>query len=141
LRLLAHRRRRRGIILAAFEATVVSTAMPTVVSSLGGLHIYTWVFTAYLLASTITVPLWGKLSDVFGRRRFYLAGIGIFLLGSGLSGQARSMEMLILFRALQGIGAGAVMPLSLTIIADLYTLRERARMQGLFGGYGGWPVL
>lgn len=126
-----------GIILVAFEATVVSTAMPTVVSSLGGLHMYSWVFTAYLFTSTISVPLWGKLSDVFGRRRFYLSGVVVFVIGSGLCGQARSMEALILFRAIQGIGAGAVIPLSLTIIADLYTVKERARMQGLFGGVWG----
>lgn len=126
-----------GIVLVAFEATVVSTAMPTVVSSLGGLHIYSWVFTAYLFTSTISVPLWGKLSDIFGRRRFYLTGVLVFILGSGLCGQAGSMEALILFRAIQGIGAGAVIPLSLTIIADLYTVRERARMQGLFGGVWG----
>lgn len=126
-----------GIILAAFEATVVSTAMPTVIASLGGLNIYSWVFSAYLLTSTITVPLWGKLSDVFGRRRFYLAGVAVFLLGSALSGQSRSMAELILFRAIQGIGAGAVIPMSLTIIADLYTLKERAQMQGLFGSVWG----
>jgi EmrB/QacA subfamily drug resistance transporter len=122
-----------GIVLVAFEATVVSTAMPTVVSSLSGLHMYSWVFTAYLFTSTISVPLWGKLSDLFGRRRFYLSGVVVFVIGSGLCGQAGSMEALILFRAIQGIGAGAVIPLSLTIIADLYTVKERARMQGLFG--------
>jgi len=126
-----------GMVLVAFEGTVVSTAMPTVVSSLGGLYNYSWVFTAYLFASTITIPLWGKLSDVFGRRRFYLSGMVVFVIGSGLCGQARSMESLILFRTIQGIGAGAVIPLSLTIIADLYTVKERVRMQSLFGGVWG----
>ena len=129
-----------GIVLVAFGATVVSTAMPTVVSSLGGLYNYSWVFTAYLFASTITVPLWGKLSDVFGRRRFYLSGMVVFVIGSGLCGQAGSMEAMILFRTIQGIGAGAVIPLSLAIIADLYTVKERVRMQSLFGGSGVWPV-
>lgn len=142
---LVSRRRRRmitagvmvGMILAAFEATVVSTAMPTVIATLGGLSIYSWVFSAYLLTSTVTVPLWGKLSDVFGRRRFYLAGVAVFLIGSVLSGQAQSMPELILFRAIQGIGAGGLLPMSMTIIADLYTLKERARMQGLFSSVWG----
>ena len=95
-----------GMFLAALEATVVGTAMPTVVASLGGLEIYSWVFSAYLLSSTVTVPAWGKLSDLYGRRPFYLLAIAIFLLGSILSGQAQSMSQLIAFRVVQGLGAG-----------------------------------
>lgn len=125
------------MFLAALEATVVGTAMPTVIASLGGLELYSWVFSAYLLTSTVTVPAWGKLSDVHGRRNLYLAAIGIFLVGSILSGQSRSMVQLIVFRAIQGLGAGGLMPLSLTISAELYTPVERARIQGLFSGVWG----
>src|SRR5215510_492237 len=110
-----------GMFLGALESTVVGTAMPTVIASLGGLNIYSWVFSVYLLTSTVTVPLWGRLSDLYGRRIFYLAGIGVFLAGSALSGQSHSMHELILFRALQGLGAGALIPLGLTIIGDIYT--------------------
>ena len=125
------------MFLAALEATVVGTAMPTVVSALGGLEIYSWVFSAYLLTSTVTVPLWGKFSDLYGRRPFYLLSIGIFLLGSILSGQAQSMGQLIVFRALQGLGAGGIIPLGMTIIGELYTPVERARIQGYFSGVWG----
>src|SRR3954452_8555887 len=92
-----------GMFLAALEATVVSTAMPTVIASLGGLDHYSWVFSAYLITSTVTVPVWGKLSDLYGRRVFYQVGIGVFLLGTLLSGLAGSMTQLIIFRALQGL--------------------------------------
>jgi EmrB/QacA subfamily drug resistance transporter len=126
-----------GIFLGAMESTVVATAMPTVVASLGGLEIYSWVFSGYLLASTVTIPLWGKLSDVYGRRRFYLLGIGLFLLGSVACGLSRSMTQLILFRGVQGLGAGAVLALGLTIIGDIYPFEARARMQGLFSGVWG----
>jgi EmrB/QacA subfamily drug resistance transporter len=126
-----------GTFLAALEATVVSTAMPTVIASLGGLSHYSWVFSAYLITSTVTVPVWGKLSDLYGRRLFYQLGIGIFLVGSVLSGVSTSMTQLIAFRALQGLGAGALVPLGLTIIGDLYTLKERARVQALFSGVWG----
>src|SRR5687767_15448686 len=93
-----------GMSLGALEATVVGTAMPTVVTALGGLEHYSWVFSAYLLTSTVTVPLWGKLSDLYGRRAIYQLGIGVFLVGSALSGAATSMAQLIAFRAVQGIG-------------------------------------
>jgi EmrB/QacA subfamily drug resistance transporter len=126
-----------GTFLAAIEATIVATAMPTVVAQLGGLAHYSWVFAAYLLTSTVTVPLWGKLSDLYGRRRFYLTAISLFLLGSALSGAARSMPQLIVFRAIQGLGAGGLLPLGMAILADLYTLHERARMQGLISGVWG----
>ncbi len=126
-----------GMFLAALEATVVSTAMPTVIASLGGLSHYSWVFSAYLITSTVTVPVWGKLSDLYGRRPLYQAGIAVFLLGSILSGIATSMTQLIAFRALQGLGAGALIPLGMTIIGDVYTVEERARMQAYFSGVWG----
>ena len=126
-----------GTFLAAIEMTVVAAAMPTVADQLGGLAWYSWVFSAYLLASTVSIPLWGKLSDLYGRRRFYLWCIGIFLLGSALSGAARSMPELIVFRTLQGFGAGGLMPLGMSIIADHYTLQERGRTQGLLSAVWG----
>src|SRR3954470_25020962 len=109
-----------GMFLAALEATVVGTAMPTVIASLGGLNHYSWVFSAYLINSTITVPVWGKLSDLYGRRLLFQIGIAVFLLGSVLSGMAGTMTQLIAFRAVQGLGAGALVPLAMTIIGDVY---------------------
>lgn len=126
-----------GMFLAALEATVIGTAMPTVVAALGGMEHYSWVFSAYLLTSTVTVPLWGKLSDLYGRRLFYQIGIALFLGGSILCGLSRTMPQLVAWRAVQGLGAGALVPLGMTIIGDIYTLRERARMQGLFSGVWG----
>jgi EmrB/QacA subfamily drug resistance transporter len=130
-----------GLFLGALEGTVVGTAMPTVVARLGGIDIYSWVFSIYLLTSTVTMPVWGKLSDLYGRRRFYLIGIGLFMLGSALSGQSNSMVELITYRAIQGLGAGALVPLGLTIIGDIYSLEERSRMQGLFSGVWGMASL
>ncbi|MDT5272877.1 MAG: hypothetical protein QOH49_5063 [Acidobacteriota bacterium] len=126
-----------GMFLAALEATVVGTAMPTVISSLGGLNHYSWVFSAYLITSTITVPVWGKLSDLYGRRLLFQLGIAVFLLGSVLSGMAGTMTQLIAYRAVQGLGAGALVPLAMTIIGDVYTIEERARMQAFFSGVWG----
>jgi EmrB/QacA subfamily drug resistance transporter len=126
-----------GMSLGALEATVVGTAMPTVVATLGGLAHYSWVFSAYLLTSTASVPIWGRLSDLYGRRRLYIIGIVVFLVGSALSGAARSMTELIVFRAIQGLGAGAVIPLSMTIVGELYTLEERPRTQAVFSGVWG----
>jgi EmrB/QacA subfamily drug resistance transporter len=126
-----------GMFLAALEATVVGTAMPTVIASLGGLSHYSWVFSAYLITSTVTVPVWGKLSDLYGRRLFFQLGIAVFLLGSVLSGMANTMTQLIVFRAVQGLGAGALVPLGMTIIGDVYTVEERARMQAFFSGVWG----
>ncbi|HUR81909.1 MAG TPA: MFS transporter, partial [Thermoanaerobaculia bacterium] len=121
-----------GMLLAALEATVVGTAMPTIVAALGGLAHYSWVFSAYLLTSTVTVPVWGKLSDLFGRRRLFQIGVAVFLVGSAACGIAQSMTQLIISRAVQGLGAGALVPLAMTIIGDIFTLEERAKMQGLF---------
>ena len=126
-----------GMFLAALEATVIGTAMPTVVAALGGLAHFSWVFSAYLLTSTVTVPVWGKMSDLYGRRLFYQIAIAIFLVGSIASGMAQSMPQLIAARALQGLGAGGLVPLGMTIIGEIYTLQERARMQGLFSGVWG----
>src|SRR5215213_3675946 len=126
-----------GMFIAALEATVVGTAMPTVISSLGGLNHYSWVFSAYLVTSTVTVPVWGKLSDLYGRRLLYQLGIAVFLLGTLLSGLSTSMTQLIIFRAIQGLGAGALVPLGMTIIGDTFTLQERAKMQAYFSGVWG----
>jgi EmrB/QacA subfamily drug resistance transporter len=126
-----------SIFLASVEGTIVATAMPTIVGQLGGLSIYSWVFAIFMLTSTTTVPLYGKLSDVFGRKQVYLVSMLLFLLGSVLCGLATSMEQLIFFRAVQGIGAGGVLPLTFTIIGDLFSFEQRARMQGLFSGVWG----
>src|SRR5215831_9937375 len=133
------RRRRRvvtagillGMVLAALEATVVTTAMPTIIASIKGLDRYSWVFSAYLLTSTVSIPVWGRLSDLYGRRPLYLAGVAVFLVGSALSGMASTIDLLIMFRAVQGLGAGALVPLSLTINGDIYTVRERTKIQAL----------
>jgi EmrB/QacA subfamily drug resistance transporter len=125
------------MFLAALEATAVGTAMPTVVGELGGVSRYSWVFSAYLLTSTTTVPLYGKLADLYGRLRIYIIAAILFLIGSALSGAARTMDELIIFRAVQGLGAGGVMPLATTLIGDIFTLEERGRMQGLFASVWG----
>jgi len=126
-----------GFVVAALEATVVGTAMPTVIASLGGLNHYSWVFSAYIVTSTVTVPVWGKLSDLYGRRLLYQCGIIVFIIGSMLSGMATSMPQLIVFRAIQGLGAGALIPLGMTIIGDTFTLEERTKMQAYFSGVWG----
>ncbi|MBI4635841.1 MAG: MFS transporter [Candidatus Rokubacteria bacterium] len=125
------------IFLAAMESTVVATAMPTVVESLGGIHIYSWVFSGFLLTSTVTMPLWGRLSDLFGRRPTYLTGLVIFLAGSALSGLADSMAQLIAFRMVQGLGAGSLITIGMTIVGDLFGLERRAKMQGYISGVWG----
>ncbi len=130
-----------GMFLAALEVTVVGTAMPTIIATLGGLQHYSWVFSAYLLTSTVSVPVWGKLSDLYGRRRLYQVGVGVFLLGSILSGISTSMFQLIVARAIQGLGGGALVPLAMTIVGDIYTLQERARMQAYFSGVWGFASM
>jgi EmrB/QacA subfamily drug resistance transporter len=126
-----------GLFMGAMEMTVVSTAMPTVIADLGGIEHYGWVFTAYMLATTVMVPIWGKLADVYGRKPIMVLGTTIFLVGSILSGQAHTMTWLIVFRALQGLGAGAMQPIALTIVGDIFDLKERAKMQGAFGAVWG----
>lgn len=129
------------MFLAALEATAVATAMPTAVAELGGVTRYSWAFSAYLLTSTTTVPLFGKLADLHGRLRIYLICVVIFLVGSALCGAAHTFDQLVYYRALQGIGAGGVMPVSVTLIGDIYTLEERGRMQGVFSGVWGLASL
>ncbi len=126
-----------GTFLAALDSTVVGTAMPTVIGELGGLSLYPWVFASYLLAATATGPVFGRLSDTYGRKPIYLAGISLFLLGSVLCGASESMGTLIAFRTLQGLGAGAVQPVAITIMGDIFELETRARVQGLFGAVWG----
>ncbi|PYM95719.1 MAG: MFS transporter [Candidatus Rokuibacteriota bacterium] len=130
-----------SIFLAAMESTVVATAMPTVVTSLGGLHVYSWVFSGFLLTQTVSMPLWGRFSDLYGRRSVYLVGLTIFLAGSALSGAAQDMVQLIVFRGVQGFGAGSLMTLGYTIIAELFGLERRAKMQGYISGLWGFASL
>ncbi|MFJ7273010.1 MFS transporter [Kitasatospora sp. NPDC098663] len=126
-----------AMLLAALDQTIVSTALPTIVSDLGGLDHISWVVTAYLLASTAATPLWGKLGDMYGRKRFFQASIVIFLLGSVLCGIAQNMGELIAFRALQGLGGGGLIVLTQAIVGDLVSPRDRGKYQGLFGAVFG----
>ncbi len=126
-----------SLFLASMESTVVATAMPTIVGQLGGLEHYSWVFSAFMLASTTAVPLYGKLSDIYGRRKLYVSAMALFLIGSIWCGWANSMTQLIFARALQGIGAGGIMPLAFILIGEMFTLEQRAKMQGLFSGVWG----
>ena len=125
------------MLLASLDQTIVSTAMPRVIADLHGFDRYTWVSTAYLLTSTVMVPIYGKLSDLYGRKPIFLFGVVVFLIGSALSGASQSMNQLIAFRALQGIGAGALMPIAIAIVGDLFTPRERGKWQGVTGGVWG----
>jgi EmrB/QacA subfamily drug resistance transporter len=126
-----------SLFLASMESTVVATAMPTIVGQLGGLEHYSWVFSAYMLTSTTTVPLYGKLSDLYGRRNLYVGAMILFLVGSVFAGQSNTMTQLILARGLQGIGAGGILPLAFILIGEMFTLEQRARMQGFFSGVWG----
>ncbi|MFF1557142.1 DHA2 family efflux MFS transporter permease subunit [Streptomyces sp. NPDC058279] len=131
-----------GLLLAALDQTIVSTALPTIVSELGGMEHLSWVVTAYMLASTAATPLWGKLGDQYGRKKLYQGAIVIFLIGSALCGLAQNMPQLIGFRALQGLGGGGLMVLSMAIVGDIVTPRERGKYQGLFGAvFGATSVL
>jgi EmrB/QacA subfamily drug resistance transporter len=139
-----------GLMLVSFlssiDQTIVATALPTVVAHVGGLAQYSWIFTAYMLAATISIPLYGKLGDVYGKRRLLLVSIFVFLAGSALCGLARSMPVLIAFRALQGLGAGGLVPLSMATVGSIVPLRDRGRYQGLIvsafaGGAGVGPLL
>lgn len=119
-----------SMAMVAIEATIVSTAMPQIVAQLGDLHLYSWVFSSFLLTQTAMTVVFGKLADLYGRKPVMLAGIAIFLLGSVLAGFAWSMPAMIVFRLIQGVGAGAIQPVTLTIVADLYPARERGKVQG-----------
>ncbi len=123
-----------GMFFSSLEQTVVGTAMPTIVGELNGFEIFAWVTTAYMITSTTIVPIVGKMSDLYGRRLLYLLGTIIFIIGSGLCATATTMEQLVLYRGLQGIGGGMIMPLSQTIIGDIFTAEQRAKWQGAFGG-------
>lgn len=126
-----------SIFLAALEGTVVATAMPTVVAHLGGLSIYSWVFSIYMLTSTTTVPLYGKLADILGRKKVYIFSMLLFLAGSVLCSFSETMLQLIIYRAIQGLGAGGVLPLAITAIGEIFDVEQRARMQGLISGVWG----
>lgn len=126
-----------GMFFSALEQTIVGTAMPTIISELNGFSIFAWVTTAYMITSTTIVPIIGKLSDLYGRRFLYLLGTIIFIIGSGLCATATSMEQLVIYRGLQGIGGGMIMPLSQTIIGDIFTAEQRAKWQGIFGALFG----
>src|SRR3954464_3204435 len=119
-----------AMLLASLDQTIVSTALPTIVGELGGIDELSWVVTAYLLAATVTIPLWGRVSDLYGRKRLFQGAIVVFLAGSALSGAAQSLGELIAFRALQGLGAGGLMTLAMAIVADIISPRERGRYQG-----------
>lgn len=126
-----------GIAVAALDSTVVGTAMPTIIGQLGGIQTYGWVFAAYLLTATTTVPVFSTLADTHGRKPIFLAGLALFVGGSALCGLSQSMLQLIVFRAIQGLGAGAVQPIAFTIVGDIFDPRQRARMQGLFSSVWG----
>ncbi|QIA26537.1 MFS transporter [Thermaerobacter sp. PB12/4term] len=146
-----------AMFMTAIEGTIVATAIPSIVADLGGFARFSWVFSAFLLTSAASVPIYGKLADLYGRKPVFLAGAGLFLLGSALCGTASTIGQLVAYRALQGLGAGAVQPITMTIVGDLYRLEERARIQGYLssvwgvsavvgpaaGGllvqYAGWP--
>ncbi|MFC9732525.1 MDR family MFS transporter [Streptomyces roseolus] len=131
-----------GMLLAALDQTIVSTALPTIVSELGGMEHLSWVVTAYMLASTAATPLWGKLGDQYGRKKLFQGAIVLFLIGSALCGIAQDMPQLIAFRAVQGLGGGGLMVLSMAIVGDLVSPRERGKYQGLFGAvFGATSVL
>lgn len=126
-----------ALFLGALDQTVVGVALPTIVAQLGGADLYTWTVTAYLLTATVSIPIYGKLSDLYGRRPLLLAGIALFLAGSALSGLSQDMTQLILFRAIQGLGAGSLFPIALAVIGDLFTPAERGKYQGFFGAVFG----
>jgi EmrB/QacA subfamily drug resistance transporter len=122
-----------GMFLAALDQTIVGPVLPKIIGELNGSDYYTWAVTIYLLTSTVTVPIWGKLSDLYGRKPIFMGGIGLFLVGSALSGLSQEMWQLVLFRGIQGLGAGALFPIALAVIGDLFTPAERGKYQGFFG--------
>lgn len=126
-----------GMFMAAVESTIVATALPSIVADLGGFHLFSWVFAVYLLTQAVTIPIYGRLADLHGRKRVFAAGTLLFLVGSGLCGFARNMVMLIAFRALQGLGAGAIVPIATTVVGDIYPGTARARAQGYLSGVWG----
>jgi EmrB/QacA subfamily drug resistance transporter len=126
-----------AVFMVSVEGTIVATAIPTIVADLGGLRLFSWVFGIYFLTQAVTIPIYGRLADLYGRKPLMIAGVGLFLIGSILSGFAHSMLMLIIYRGLQGIGAGGVMPLALTIVGDIYGGKDRAKVQGYLSSVWG----
>ena len=126
-----------AIFMAAIDISIVATAMPTIVADLGGFHLFSWTFATYLLAQAVTIPIYGRLADLYGRKRVFFAGASLFLTGSTLCGLAWGMVPLVLFRGLQGAGAGAIQPIATTIVGDIYGPAERARVQGYISGVWG----
>ena len=120
-----------GTFMAAVESTIVATAMPTIVGDLHGFNLFSWVFTVYLLAQAVSIPIYGRLADLYGRKRMFFVGAGLFMVGSGLCGLSTGMVQLVFFRALQGFGGGGVQPVAMTILGDIYSPAERARVQGV----------
>src|SRR5688572_17921676 len=129
------------MVLASMEMTVTSTAMPTIIGDLHGLEHYSWVASIYLLACTVTMPLYGRLADVLGRKKVILVATLLFTAGSVLAALSQSMMQLIVFRGMQGLGAGGIMPVVLTILGDIFTLEQRAKMQGAFSAVWGGSAL
>ncbi|MFC5702961.1 MDR family MFS transporter [Cohnella faecalis] len=126
-----------GLFMAALDQTIVSTAMATIIKKLGGMESFVWVYSAYMIAMVVSTPILGKLSDMYGRKRFFLLGLFLFVVGSILCGTAQNMDQLIIYRAIQGIGGGALMPIVFTIIFDLFPIEKRGKMMGLFGAVFG----
>src|SRR6476620_3712590 len=126
-----------AILMASMDNTIVATAMGTIVSDLGGFDKFVWVTSAYMVATMAGMPIFGKLSDMYGRKRFYIGGLLLFLLGSILCGTAASIEQLSIYRAIQGIGGGALMPIAFTIMYDIFPPEKRGKMTGLFGAVFG----
>lgn len=125
-------------LISALDANIMQTASPTIVKQLGGMELFAWVFSVYMLASTITVPLYGKLSDMYGRKKLLMISVGLFTFGSILCGMANSMVMLIVFRGIQGLGAGGMVPLSMIIVGDLFTIERRGKIQAVFSSI--WAI-
>lgn len=126
-----------SMFMAAIEGTIVATAMPNIVADLGGFSLYSWVFSSFLLMQAVTTMIYGKLADLFGRKPVFIIGVIIFLFGSVLCGLATTMITLIIFRLIQGVGAGAIHPIVTTIVGDMYTMEERAKVQGYLASVWG----
>ena len=125
-------------LISALDANIMQTASPTIVKQLGGMELFAWIFVVYMLASTVTVPLYGKLSDMYGRKKLLIIAVAIFTLGSILCGLANSIVTLIIFRGVQGIGAGGMIPLSMIIVGDLFTIESRGKIQAVFSSI--WAI-
>lgn len=130
-----------GLLLSSLDQTITATAMPTVVQELGGVSLYSWVFSIYMLTSTTSMPIYGKLADLYGRKRMYMFGMAVFLVGSALCGMAGNMAQLIVFRGIQGLGAGALMPIAMTIVGDLFPPERRGKFQAMFGAVFGFSSI